>query len=158
MLSDRNTPGERRSHIASEVRRTYWLSLVVLIVVELVGLAIMATAPAGNATYVGLAVVLVGGLVAMSIARWLLLRRLARRAGAVPDVPAVPTVGETPSPLVVRDEVLPVTTRRLPALAARAVKLVARAVAVFVVGMLLLYAFSFVAVVLISAIQEALKR
>jgi hypothetical protein len=123
-----------------------------LVIVELVGLAIMATAPAGNATFVGLAVVLVGGLLAMSIARWLLLHRLARRAAAVP------TVGEAPSPLVVRDEVLPVTTRRLPALAARAVKLVARAVAVFVVGMLLLYAFSFVAVVLISAIQEALKR
>jgi hypothetical protein len=152
VLSDRDTPGERRSHIASEVRRTYWLSLVVLVIVELVGLAIMATAPAGNATFVGLAVVLVGGLLAMSIARWLLLHRLARRAAAVP------TVGEAPSPLVVRDEVLPVTTRRLPALAARAVKLVARAVAVFVVGMLLLYAFSFVAVVLISAIQEALKR
>jgi hypothetical protein len=152
VLSDRDTPGERRSHLASEVRRTYWLSLVVLIVVGLVGLAIMAAAPAGNATFVGLAVALVGGPLAMSIARWLLLHQLARRASAVP------TDGEAPSPLVVRREVLPATARRTPRFARTAVQLAARAVAVVVVGMLLLYAFSFVAVVLISAIQVAIKR
>jgi hypothetical protein len=151
MLSDR-MPIEHRSHLASEVRRTYWLSLVVLIIVGLVGLAIMVTAPAGNITFVGLAVALVGAPLAMSIARWLLLRRLARRLAAVS------IDGEAPSPLVVRREVLPDTPRRTFRFARRAAVLTARGVAFLVVGMLLLYAFSFVAVVLVSAIQVALKR
>jgi uncharacterized membrane protein HdeD (DUF308 family) len=151
MLSDR-MPIEHRSHLASEVRRTYWLSLVVLIIVGLVGLAIMVTAPAGNITFVGLAVALVGAPLAMSIARWLLLRRLARRLAAVS------IDGEAPSPLVVRREVLPDTPRRTFRFARRAAVLTVRGVAFLIVGMLLLYAFSFVAVVLVSAIQVALKR
>jgi hypothetical protein len=112
----------------------------------------MVTAPAGNITFVGLAVALVGAPLAMSIARWLLLRRLARRLAAVS------IDGEAPSPLVVRREVLPDTPRRTFRFARRAAVLTARGVAFLVVGMLLLYAFSFVAVVLVSAIQVALKR
>jgi uncharacterized membrane protein HdeD (DUF308 family) len=151
MLSDR-MPIEHRSHLASEVRRTYWLSLVVLIIVGLVGLAIMANAPAGNITFVGLAVALVGAPLAMSIARWLLLRRLARRLATVS------VDGEAPSPLVVRREVLPHAPRGTFRFARRAAVLTVRGVAFLIVGMLLLYAFSFVAVVLVSAIQVALKR